>query len=208
MIFSEDQEVQGRLILVRHGQCEGSGRFLGRGSDVALDATGLSQKEALRCWFQELPETDLPGRIFTSHLCRARETAEALTGSGLVPELLPSLSEIDLGDWEGLTYAAIMETWPQEGRAWFSDPYNSAPPGGESGRAFQSRISDVFHQLTSHLQGGASILAVTHAGVIRTCLTLVLDLAFDAQWRFAIEPGGRTTIHFQAGFPVVEGINQ
>lgn len=196
------------MILVRHGQCEGAGRFLGRGSDVSLDATGLSQREALRRWFQALPENDQPGRLFTSPLCRARETAEAFTGTGLIPTVIPALAEIDLGEWEGLTYEAIMETWPREGRAWFSDPYNSAPPGGEKGRDFQIRAGEALKLLTGFLRGDSVVLAVTHAGVIRVLLTLLLELPFDAQWRFAIHPGRRTTIHFQEGFPMVEGINQ
>ena len=194
----KDAEVQGRLILIRHGRCEGQGRFIGAGSDPALDAAGRAQREELRRWFDGLPDTGRPSRIFTSPLLRARETAEAFTRPGQAAEVVSSLSEINLGAWEGLTYEEIMAAWPREGRAWFNDPYNNAPPGGEGGREFQVRVGEAFDHVTGFLRGGSTVLVVTHAGVIRVFLTLLLELPFDAQWRFNIQPGHLLHIPLQA----------
>src|SRR5512133_1433936 len=98
------------LLLVRHGETNWNRerRFQGH-ADPPLNDAGREQA-------RELAET-LAGEgidaIYTSDLQRARETAEILAarfGSEVVA--LRELREIDVGDWQGLTWPEIEERHP------------------------------------------------------------------------------------------------
>ncbi len=74
--------------------------------DVPLSPEGQTQVQALRAYFSNLT---LAG-VFSSPLQRCRETADALSDS---IRLAPGLTELDMGQWDGLSFAAIRKAWPQ-----------------------------------------------------------------------------------------------
>ncbi|HEY0487863.1 MAG TPA: histidine phosphatase family protein [Mycobacteriales bacterium] len=96
---------RGIVVLVRHGETEWSaaGRHTGR-TDVPLTPTGERQAGALGTLLERM----LAGRrvvlTLTSPLRRARRTAEL---AGLHAECEPALHELEYGDHEGRTTAAI-----------------------------------------------------------------------------------------------------
>ena len=115
-------------VLLRHGETALSGgqRFAGRG-DIPLTATGREQAAAAAARLVARGGLDL---IVTSPLARARQTGEAVAAAtGLPPVVQDGWAEVDFGDWEGLTQAEAEKRWPEQMRAWLSDP-GAAPPGG------------------------------------------------------------------------------
>ena len=155
-----------RLILVRHGQTEWNlqGRYQGR-ADLPICAAGLvtAQRAAAA----------LHGRgaalLLASPLRRARQTAEVIgrTVGGLRSVIDERLTEIDFGQWQGLTQAQVRARWPALLRRWKRAPDSVRFPGGERLLDALERVRD-FLLNPPWLGGDAQCaLAVSHAGVIR-----------------------------------------
>jgi ribonuclease H / adenosylcobalamin/alpha-ribazole phosphatase len=162
-------------LLLRHGQTEMSvaGRFAGR-SDVPLTSVGVQQAAAVA--------ERLAGRgidlVVSSPLSRALDTARAVADAAAAPLAIDdSFAETDFGDWEGLTFGAVLDRWPAQLAAWQRDS-DTAPPGGESFSAVASRVNRALDQLLADHQGH-TIVVVSHVTPIKTlvCRALVAPLA-------------------------------
>jgi len=150
-----------RLALLRHGPTDWNARHRLQGrADIPLSDSGRAAVA------RRTVTAELAGfRWLTSPLARARQTAEAL---GVAAEPEPALIEMDYGSWEGLTLAEARAGDP-------GAPANEArgldftPPGGESPRTVQARLSELGVRLLADRRDTA---AVTHKGVIRAALAL------------------------------------
>ncbi len=103
--------------------------------------------------------------VVSSDLQRAAATADAIaSGRPRLPHD-PGLREISFGDWEGRPYAEIGREYPDLARRYFSDPSQTAPPGGERWDALADRVGAA----VARLDGLAEhIVAVAHFGTILT----------------------------------------
>ena len=101
-------------------------------------------------------------RIVTSPLRRCVETAALLGAPDAARE--PRIIEMDWGQWQGETLAALRERLGEEMRANEARGLDFRPPGGESPRLVLARLRP---WLTEVAQAGEPTLAVTHRGVIR-----------------------------------------
>ncbi len=81
------------------------------------------------------------------------------------------LQERHFGRWEGLT-------WDDIGRealdAWAAEPWDFAPPGGESARTLVERVGEV---LAETVGTGGTHIWVTHQGVARAAAAILLRLS-------------------------------
>ena len=160
------------VFLLRHGQTDWNAepaRCQGW-RDVRLNDTGREQARsrgrALRGRGVEL--------IVTSHLRRARETAELvreelLGGAGGLQDPLPvvvdpRLAETYRGRWEGRRWAEIVRGEPAAGRAYREHPETFRFPCGESIAEQERRV---LAALRDAALDGRVVLAVTHGGAIR-----------------------------------------
>ena len=107
------------LYLVRHGETafNRDGQGLGR-KDVPLTERGLAQAEAVAGRFATVKVT----RVLSSPLARA------LTLAGLVaarhqlqPEVMESLTELDIGETDGMSFAEMRGRFPDFLKTWASD---------------------------------------------------------------------------------------
>jgi broad specificity phosphatase PhoE len=150
------------LLLVRHGETDWNRerRFQGH-ADTPLNEKGREQAHALAA---ELAGEQIDA-VYTSDLSRARETAEivaARLGADVVP--LRELREIDVGDWEGLTWPEIEERFPEGAEAWH---VNGA--GWEAGETYEQLGERIVPALLRIAERHPSerILVVGHGGTIR-----------------------------------------
>ncbi len=170
-----------RLVVIRHGRTgwNADGRIQGH-QDVALDALGLRQAEALA---QALRDEPLQA-IYSSDLLRARGTAEALRQLRNVPlHTDAGLRERAFGTFEGLSFAEIEQRWPEQALRWRRREPEFSPGGGESLLAFRRRVVETATRLASrHL--GQSIALVAHGGVLDILYRAAarLDLAAPRTW--------------------------
>lgn len=147
-----------RIVLVRHGQStwNADGRWQGQ-ADPPLSPLGEAQARAAA---DTCPAVD---GVVTSDLVRARRTAEIIAGArqfGPV-RLEPRLRETHTGEWTGLTRDEIEAAWPR----WLAE--DRRPPSFETWESVADRALNGLRHL--HVAyPGQTILAVAHAGVIRS----------------------------------------
>lgn len=142
---------------IRHGPTHARG-FVGW-TDLAAD---LSDHNRLNRLGLALPPDAL---VVSSDLVRAVATADSLAEDRVRLPHARDLREIHFGAWEGLTFAEISERDPQLARAFWSEPGDFAPPGGESWNALTGRVS-AFVDALSATHPDRDIVAVAHLGVI------------------------------------------
>ena len=131
-----------RFFIVRHGETHwnAEGRFQGQ-KDTELNERGLEQSR--------LVAGRLAGHAFEAvvsgplkrALYAAREIAESCGVESV--EVIPGLTEINHGDWEGLSSGEVETRWPGMLEKWRSSPHTSVMPGvgGESLRSVQIRAA-------------------------------------------------------------------
>ncbi|MFB2777328.1 histidine phosphatase family protein [Shewanella xiamenensis] len=192
-----------RLLLLRHGECEGGAILRGR-VDVPLSEKGWRQMSAAVA----LQARECHG-IYSSTSRRCAEFAKVLalephsslsgsshlaapTPSPLEVNLLEDLQEMDFGDWDG---RLLDELYQQDGErmaAYWQDPWTVSPPNGETMASFEARIDGAIEQILNkefallalddeqaHGECNANvptanIWILTHGGVIRHLMARAL----------------------------------
>ena len=170
-----------RLILVRHGQTEWNRveRFRGR-ADVPLNETGLAQAEATG---RRIAAEWQPAAVYSSPLSRAFKTAEAIANHFDLPvQTHPGLTDMDYGEWQGLTPEEVKERWPEQHDAWFHAPQLARIPGGETLDNLRTRGLAAVNELSVKHHGQVIVL-VGHTVINRIILLAVLRLGNDRFWR-------------------------
>lgn len=145
------------LLLVRHGETDWNrdGRVQGH-SDVPLNETGQAQAEALA---EELRDEPV-GAIYSSDLCRALDTAEAVAVRvGRAVEALPGLREKHFGTWEGLTREEILARFPDAVAGRWGD--------GETREQMDVRVLATLEAIAAR-HDDETVVVVTHGGPLRT----------------------------------------
>ncbi len=165
-----------RVFLIRHPEpVRAAGMCYGQ-TDLpvapdALDAT----VNALR---GRLPERF--DAVWSSPLRRCTALAAALSESYECDE---RVVEIDFGAWESVRWDDIDRTAFDE---WAADYVHRRPPGGECWDDVQRRAGAFLDELRPR-EGTAAV--VTHAGVIRALVALVLGVPLEPTWRLHVPFG-------------------
>ena len=128
-------------------------------SDVPADLSDSAKIRRLRAY---LPNS---GKVISSDLKRARDTADALK---LVQKRLPddaNLREINFGDWELKPFAEIDKTDHDLVFDFYDNPGETSAPNGESWDDFCQRTNRAIDKLMNTYTGQPLII-VAHFGVI------------------------------------------
>ena len=164
-----------RLILVRHGVTDWNreGRWQGQ-LDPPLSESG--RREASRVAQRMGADPDLrPGRIVSSTLARALETAQVIGSEIMVPvEADPRLMEIGAGEWEGRTHAELETDDGERYLAWRASGGIGQPPGGEPTEAATRRVVELLGELDA--ADGRPTLLVSHGGTLRIVARVLFEL--------------------------------
>jgi alpha-ribazole phosphatase len=189
------------LFLVRHGEVEGwrPGMLLGS-SDAPLSEVGRKQAALVR----DMIPADA-GRFVCSPLARTRETADIVAnGRDVVVETDADLREIGFGEWEGLTYDEVAKDYPLLIKGWSEFRPDFAFPQGESLEDFGCRIERAAQSLAE--AAAATVVAITHGGVIRSLVCHFLGLPIRDYLLFEVAPGSVTTLRLWGGRGVLTGL--
>jgi probable phosphoglycerate mutase len=179
---------------LRHGQIKGheTKRFIGQ-TDVSLDDQGKNQ--ALK-WHKLFASIRF-NAVYSSSLKRCLDTAQVVCPKHDI-HIVPSLNEINMGQWDGKTFAEIKKDRPEEFKKRGSQIHQFRPANGESFKDLSDRVLPFFNDIgksqtqlkiknsqnatgTSKIQNRAripdnKILVVTHAGVIRVLICHILGM--------------------------------
>ena len=178
-----------KLIFIRHGETLWNREFRMQGiSDVALSDVGVHQSKSLANRFRG----DID-KIFTSPLGRAASFAAPLAAKyQLQPEIIPELREMSFGRWEGLRYQDMDKAMKKNFEAWCLDPVNVRPPDGEAAADMGARVRVAVEKITASLGAEDTAAVVTHGGLIRVAVTVLLELPPVTAARLQIETASLT----------------
>jgi alpha-ribazole phosphatase len=192
------------MILVRHGETDWNAqrRFQGQ-TDVLLNAVGQRQARALGRRLAGVA----PDALYASDLRRAWDTAQAIAAAGgLAVQPEPRLREIDFGAWEGLTYAQIVQRYPEAVAAWQADPSGVAPPQGEALGDLVARVRAALDALIQRHPEETALL-VAHGGVLQVLLCLAFDLDPGRRWQFRLDPASVSELSVYPEGPILSSLN-
>ena len=161
------------IYLLRHGEVvlAETRRFIGH-LDVPLSARGERQSRAQAARLAGATLT----AVVTSDLERARRTGEIVGAPhGLVPVVVPSLREVAMGRWDGLTAEQIQEREPAAFADWMARVGEFPFPGGESVADLLARAWPAFEAIVAAHEGEA-VAVVAHGGTNRALLCAALGL--------------------------------
>jgi len=153
-----------RLIAVRHGETAWNVDTRIQGHlDIGLNATGLWQAQRAG---QALADEPIAA-VYASDLSRAWQTAQAIAephGLAVQPDL--GLRERAFGRFEGMSFAEIEATLPEDARRWRErDPEFEPEGGGESLLTFRDRVTGTASAIAARHPGQLVVL-VAHGGVM------------------------------------------
>jgi 2,3-bisphosphoglycerate-dependent phosphoglycerate mutase len=147
------------LWLIRHAQTawNATGRIQGH-TDVGLNAVG---QQAACSWRLPVDASEW----FVSPLSRAQQTAAAMAADPVT--VIPALTEMNWGVWEGQSLAQLRAQLGDAMRINEDAGLDFRPDAGESPREVQARLREWYLTLD---RTGPDVAVVTHKGVIRALL--------------------------------------
>ncbi|HTX08730.1 MAG TPA: histidine phosphatase family protein [Solirubrobacteraceae bacterium] len=153
------------ILLVRHGAVDPpgpDGLIAGR-SDPDLNVQGFEQTDALVGRLDREPVA----AVVATPLRRSLQTAEPIAaGHGLVPAIVPDLSEIYLGEWEGHGIHDRGSRGDPEFQRVMREQRWDLIPGAEGGDEFAARVDAGLEAAAELATDGRVVVVVVHGAVI------------------------------------------
>ena len=186
-----------QILLVRHGatdwnlerRCQGS-------SDRDLSEVGIRQAEQIASL---LSGEDIQA-IYSSHLRRARQTAEYISQPHDLPVLIEEdVRELDHGHLEGLTFNQIKQNYAEFLLRWRSEPAEIRVPGGERLADVAERAWNGLNQIVQRHSDAERILVVSHNFPIVGIVCRVTGTDLNQYRSFHVDPCGVTRLGYDAG---------
>ncbi len=180
---------QMNIYFARHGQTDWNtlGKVQGT-TDIPLNETGIDQAKQL-CEYFEKQSISLD-RVYTSRQIRAVQTARIVSDRfQLDYESIPGLEEMNMGAFEGHTWAESKALYPDELNRWNSNKRYEKTPGGES---YQMVLERLFRALDDIIKrydpsSGRNLLVISHGGVIMPLIAVSENIPFEeAHLRIAV----------------------
>ncbi|HHB76816.1 MAG TPA: histidine phosphatase family protein [Desulfobulbus sp.] len=189
-----------QIHFLRHGVTTAPSDSLIGSTDVVLSGQGVIQAGQLAA--------RLPRGLdcLCSPMLRTRQTLESLQNHGVVREVSfdSRIREIDFGAWERLTFAEISNK-DEDIDAW-KEYHHFTFPGGESVAHFVARLQSFLDEVQSKPQ--EQVLVLTHGGVIRTLLCLILGLDIRNYLLFEVKPASWSTVVLYSHGGVLTALNR
>jgi probable phosphoglycerate mutase len=178
-----------RIFLMRHGkpQFPDDKRYIYGQTDFPLSDAGKKQAKAIGGALASVPMD----RIISSDLIRAADTADIVAGLQkkklCAVERDPSLREINMGEWDGLTKDEIAEGYVDIFRERGQDVENTTPPGGESLERLRVRGTGAFERITEESRDLRNILITAHGAIIWSVVSGLFDMPLGNLFRFGLD---------------------
>ncbi len=182
------------LILIRHGETDWNRELRFQGHiDVPLNDTGFEQARRVA----EHLAGEAVDQLVSSDLLRTRQTAQPSSLQlGLEPLHDAGLREQAFGVVDGMRADAIQKQFPQEWARFAGFDADYAFAGGETTRAFHTRVIAALQRLT-RARGGQRLVVVTHGGVLDMVYRSAMGLPLSGPRQSAIPNGGISRVRMQ-----------
>jgi phosphoserine phosphatase len=194
------------VLLVRHGHVPGISpeRFRGR-TDIELTERGVAEAHKTAEWLAQFWR---PTIVYTSPMKRCKDTGAAIAKLCKVStEVLPSLNDLNYGEWQWQTHAAVAAEWPVLYHRWRATPHLTRFPKGESLQELVARAADAL-RFAIEKHPAETIVMVGHDSVNRAMLLQALDQPLSAYWRLGQDPCAINEIAVAPDRVVVVRVNE
>ncbi len=188
-----------RIFLLRHGRTGFSRKYIGS-SDVPLSKEGEEQIVDLKKkpFFPHVEST------LCSPLLRCRRSYELLNLDTQV-QFDDNLREVDFGRWEKMDFDEIASQDPDLVDQWAASPESFTFPEGESLVHFVTRVKKVHRDISQ--RDCDNLLVISHGGVIRLLLCLLLSIPLEKYLLFHVEKGALSTVELYDEGAVLKELN-
>jgi probable phosphoglycerate mutase len=164
-------------------------------SSEDLNEAGYTQARRLSLRLARLPIAS----IYTSPLRRAYTTAAILNEPHQVElTVMEDLTEVHLGDWQGLHIDEVKQRWPELWQQSRVDPSEITLPDGESVREMAQRSIRAFETVVE-TNPGKQIVMVTHQYIIRAIVAYTLGVSNSIFRKFDIDNASLSAIQVGNG---------
>lgn len=195
-----------RLFLVRHGETANTnGVFRYNGSiDVDITELGVRQMNTVADRLKKEPIK----HVYSTGLIRTVKGAGIIScHHGIEPKVDERFKELHAGRWEGMSFAEVMEHYPQEVNDRYEDILNyRIKDGGESILDVKARVIPALYDLIQ-CHKNESVVIVAHGGVNRVILCHALNLGLENFFRIEQDYGCLNIIDFYDNTAVVRLVN-
>ncbi len=199
-----------RLILIRHPETVANAQNLIYGhhdweySEEGERTCLIAAKYVKEKYEEVLKQSGT--KIIATPLSRTQILAEKIAeGTGIPVEIEDDLIELNVGIFENMSVDEAEKTYEKEWSEFISDEVNYVVPQGESWMDVHNRTGKFLAEAKS--QEG-TVIAVTHAMVIRSLLAHCLNIPLKKSWHFHIEPTCLVEIKFVDNFGMITEIVQ
>ena len=160
-----------KLVIIRHGHSTANmtRNFAGH-TDAELSPIGEEQVIKTAEYVAENYKVD---KVYASDLKRAYNTGKAVAdrlGLEVIPD--ENLREIFAGEWEGLAFDYLLETYVEDYGRWKNDIGNARCTGGESVQELAKRILAEVEKIAKE-NDGKTVAIATHATTIRVTQSII-----------------------------------
>lgn len=168
-----------KLYFIRHGQTEYNleGKIQGGKIDSPLTEKGVAGAKQVGEKLKNISFTSL----YTSPLHRTQETARYIIEDNpsinfSEVEILPNLSEMSFGKWEGRSVTELKELPEFYHLRNKPTEYNPTEFEGETYEEVQARMQQAFQQIISENQMESNVLVVSHGIALTTFLKNLMNI--------------------------------
>lgn len=186
-----------QLYLIRHGEVEERYHkvFGGCRIDMELSPLGHRQGQAVANWLADTPLD----AIYASPMKRVQQTLAPLAEArGLKPIIIPSLREVDFGDWTGYRWEGVQEHFGVSAFDWLEIIGGPGIPNGESVRELTQRVQPALLKIL-HDNPHKKVAVFCHGGIIRVILALMLEQPLQFLAHFNVEYGSVSVLEIIPG---------
>jgi len=164
-------------------------------SDVELNQIGKKQIVELG----ESLANEKISAVYSSDLQRATDTAREIAKyHNLTVKVDPDLREMNQGDFEGLTFEEIRESYSELLSEWRENPETVRIPGGETLKEVQERAWRGIQKIVSRHEG-ETVVTVSHNFTIITLLCKFKGIGLSYFHNFRIKAASKNVIQFSNG---------
>ena len=184
-----------QIVLVRHGATDWNlqGRCQGS-TDRDLSEAGVRQAEEISTLLRE----EKFDAVYSSHLRRARRTAELISRPHALPvRIEEDLRELDHGELEGLTFNEIKTRYGDFLTRWRSEPADIQVPGGERLADVAERAWNGLHGILERHPEAERILAVSHNFPSIGIVCRITNTPLNSYRSFHLDPCGVTRLNYE-----------
>lgn len=175
------------LYVIHHGKTDWNveKRIQGH-ADIPLNSDGIHESEALKKLIDPIPLM----HCFSSDLLRAVQTAEIILKDRNIEVVKdPRLRERDFGKWQGALNRLLPKT----------------DKGIETDQAISIRVNAFLQEVVHNCSSG-HILVITHWGIIKTILSMILGIPLSSE-NFDLEPDFFLKISYSKNFWALEELH-